>query len=98
MPTIHYDVFVSDDCTEWKLNGRLHRIGAPAVEFANGSKYWLIDGLLHREDGPALERTDGYVEYWLRGRKVTEKDVMLPVMHFDVNQMEKLLKCKIKIV
>jgi len=28
----------------WFLNGELHRVDGPAIEFANGSKEWWING------------------------------------------------------
>ena len=42
---------------------KLHREDAPAIEFANGSKYWCVDGKIHREDGPAAELGNGS-KYW----------------------------------
>ena len=29
---------------EWFVNGKLHRLDGPAVEFADGTKVWYIDG------------------------------------------------------
>jgi len=45
----------SDGTKEWRLHGKLHREGAPAIEYADGDKMWFINGELHREDGPAVE-------------------------------------------
>lgn len=28
----------------WYLNGKLHRLDGPAVEFANGDKHWYLNG------------------------------------------------------
>jgi hypothetical protein len=50
---------------DWALSdGRLHRIGGPAVEeYQNGSllkSYWYVNGLRHRVDGPAVDDLRGY--------------------------------------
>jgi hypothetical protein len=39
----------------WYLNDKLHRIGAPAIEWYDGVKTWAQHGKLHREDGPAID-------------------------------------------
>ncbi len=39
----------------WKVNGRLHRLGAPAVVYPDGTEEWWNHGELHRDDGPAIE-------------------------------------------
>jgi hypothetical protein len=31
-----------------------HRVGGPAIEYADGYEEWRVDGQLHREDGPAV--------------------------------------------
>jgi len=33
---------------EYRLNGVLHRLDGPAIEWANGGKEWWVDGKLHR--------------------------------------------------
>lgn len=46
----------ADGTKLWKLpNGQLHRIGGPAIEYADGEKKYYEHGELHREDGPAIE-------------------------------------------
>jgi hypothetical protein len=45
------------------LNGKLHKIGGPAVEYSNGDKAWYQNGLQHRIDGPAIECANGE-KYW----------------------------------
>jgi hypothetical protein len=47
----------------WYLNGQLHRVDGPAVEFINGDKEWFLNGQPHRVDGPAIEWADGG-KYW----------------------------------
>jgi hypothetical protein len=37
----------------WFVNGKLHRIDGPAIEYMSGGKEWHLNGILHREDGPA---------------------------------------------
>ena len=34
--------------------GVLHRLGGPAVEYADGSEEWWVENVLHRADGPAV--------------------------------------------
>jgi hypothetical protein len=43
----------------WMLNGKLHRVDGPAIEWAKGSKSWYLHGKRHRVDGPAIEYADG---------------------------------------
>lgn len=57
----------------WRLpDSRLHRIGAPAIEYSNGHKEWRQYNQLHREDGPAIEYEDGYKSWWLHGKKYAD--------------------------
>ena len=43
MPTT-YTVQVRNNGTkEWLLDGKLHRIDGPAIEYANGYKEWYLD-------------------------------------------------------
>lgn len=43
---------------------------------SHGSKIWEKKGtsILHREDGPAIETVDGYKEWWLDGKRYSEKN------------------------
>jgi len=43
----------------WSLNGKLHRIGGPAIEGADGREEWYEHGKPHRIGGPAIEWADG---------------------------------------
>ena len=66
---IEYTVKVyKDGNKEWYLNGQLHRLDGPAVEWASGSKLWYLNGKLHRLDGPAVERSNGTKQWWLHGK------------------------------
>ena len=59
----------------WYFHGKLHRIGGPAIEYANGSKKWCVDGELHRLDGPAVEYVENEYfqdEWWINSHNVTQ--------------------------
>lgn len=49
-------------------DGRLHRVGGPAVVWHDGSEFWCQNGVLHRTDGPAIIYADGR-RYWYRDGK-----------------------------
>lgn len=49
-----YSVQISCHSTRWCRNGRIHRIGGPAVEYANGDREWWRNGLLHNDGAPAV--------------------------------------------
>ena len=51
------------------MNGKLHRLDGPAVEYPDGYKAWYLNGERHREDGPAIEGCDGSKEWWLNGKQ-----------------------------
>ena len=53
---------------EWYLNGNLHRVDGPAVEWADGTKDWWLNGDRHREDGPAFEYADGTKAWYLNDK------------------------------
>ena len=67
-----YTVRVYEDRTEWLVNGKRHREGAPAVEWQVGIRFWYLDGKRHRIDGPAVEWANGYKEWWIDGIELTE--------------------------
>jgi len=76
--TIKYEVYVQEDGSkEWYLNGKLHRLDGPAVEYADGSKFWYLNGKLHRTDGPAVEYADGNKEWWLNDKLHRTLNVVL---------------------
>jgi hypothetical protein len=58
-----------DGLREWYLDGKLHRVDGPALEWDDGTKEWWLNGKLHREDGPAIERPNGIKEWWLNGMR-----------------------------
>ena len=60
------------DRMEWALDGKIHRLHGPAVEYYDGRKEWMQYGLRHREDGPAIEYYDGrkeWIQYGFRHRE-----------------------------
>jgi len=66
-------IFTPDGYISWELDGKLHRLGAPAVIAPNGTWQWRRNGVLHRIDGPAIIMADGSKEYWVDGRHMTKK-------------------------
>ncbi len=54
-------------------NGKWHREGGPAREYANGRKEWCINGKFHRDDGPAREWANGD-KAWYRNDKLHRDD------------------------
>lgn len=63
---------------EWRRpsDNKLHRVGEPAVIWADGTLCWHQNGQLHREDGPAYVEKDephkkGERQFFLFGEEVT---------------------------
>lgn len=48
----------------WWLDGKMHRVGAPALIYKDGGEEWYYKGKLHRAGGPAIEWADG-TKYWI---------------------------------
>ena len=70
-----YEVKVYDDGTKyWYQNDKYHRLGGPAIEFANGDKSWYQNDKRHRLDGPAVEYADGDKYWYTDGKRLTEAD------------------------
>lgn len=58
---------------EWRnVDGQLHRLDGPAVEYNNGALKWFKNGHCHREDGPAVIWENGDKEWWIDGRRHRE--------------------------
>jgi hypothetical protein len=54
---------------EWlDAEGKYHRDGGPAVEYANGDKEWWQHGKRHRDDGPAIMYASGHKEWFQHGK------------------------------
>jgi len=68
---VDYEVHTDADGTRsWYVNGQLHRLDGPAVEYADGTRVWNVNGQRHRLDGPAYEGADGTREWYVNGQHV----------------------------
>ena len=79
----------------------LHRVGSPAVEWANGTKEWYMDNKWHRTDGPAIEWADGDKWWFLNGKRITQEEHLrrtIPAQEMTVADIEAALGKRIKIV
>jgi hypothetical protein len=85
-PTLEID---KDGDKEWRLNGNLHRVDGPAVEWENGHKEWWLNGKRHRVDGPAIEFVDG-TKYWYLNGNYYEFDDWLEANMF-ISEEEKVM-------
>ena len=65
----YYTEIDSNGDKHWYLNGNLHRVDGPAVEWSDGSKEWYLNGKRHRVDGPAIECSNGDKFWWLNGKR-----------------------------
>ena len=65
-----YNVKVFKTHTEWRQNGKRHRVDGPALEWANGDKEWYQNGQCHRVDGPALEYADGDKSWYIKDKRI----------------------------
>jgi hypothetical protein len=96
-----YIVIVYEGRTEWRQNGKVHRINGPAVEYLSGDKLWYQNGQLHRTDGPAIECLDGHKKWWIKGKEYTEEEFLKltsPVKELTVAQISELLGYEVKVV
>lgn len=94
-------MFVDENGTKrWYLNGGLHRVGGPAVEWPNGTKDWCLNDKLHRLDGPAVEYSNGVKEWYIDGQAYTESEFkkkieglncLLYIVEYEILQ-EKIIK------
>jgi hypothetical protein len=62
-----YETKIQKNKTSHKVNGKLHRVDGPAVEWSNGDKEWWVNDKLHRLDGPAIEWANGDKSWWVNG-------------------------------
>ena len=65
---------ISLEPVAWLQNDKLHRLGGPAVEYANGDKVWYQNGKRHRLDGPAAEYANGGKSWYIEGVKLTQAE------------------------
>ena len=64
----------------FNLNGKLHRIEKPAIEFYDGRKWWIENGKEHRLDGPAYIY-NSYKNYWINDKNYTKKEFAKETNH-----------------
>ena len=64
---------ITDGTKKWTLNGVLHRLDGPAIEYKGGNKEWYQNGRLHRKNGPAVEWKDGS-RFWYQDGKIHRED------------------------
>lgn len=57
-----------DSTKRWYLNGKLHRVGGPAVERINGDRLWFQNGKRHRVGDPAIDYSNGYKAWYQNGK------------------------------
>lgn len=62
----------------WYRDGVLHREGAPAIIYTDGTVEWWFDGERHREDGPAIDWPVTFAEWWLDGELIYNNNWMYP--------------------
>ena len=67
LKSMGYDVRKDDTYVRWYLNGKIHRVNGPAVEFADGTREWWSNGKIHRVNGPAIEFADGTKHWYING-------------------------------
>lgn len=54
--------------TEYRLDGKLHRLNGPAVISAQGDEHWYENGVRHRIGGPAVTTRNGAEQWWVYGK------------------------------
>ena len=65
------------------------------------NKWWYLNGKRHREDGPAIEYANGYKEWWLNGKEVTEEEHKRrtsPIVEMTMEEISKALGKQVKVV
>ena len=62
----------------FNLNGEIHRVNKPAIEFSYGIKAWKENNFLHRLDGPAYEKSD---IFWIKGNNFSAANFALKTDH-----------------
>lgn len=63
-----YRVKIHSGEISWRLDGTIHRVQGPAVEFPGVYKAWYLNGKRHRDGGPAIEGASGDQEWWINGK------------------------------
>jgi hypothetical protein len=69
-----YEVRIYENGTlEWRQNGKLNRVGGPAVEGYDGYQAWYKNDVHHRLDGPAVIYADGTQAWYIDGKQYTKR-------------------------
>ena len=64
----------------FNLEGNVHRIGKPAIEYYDRTKQWMENGNKHRLDGPAYVY-NSYKYYWKNNNYYTESSFAEETKH-----------------
>lgn len=67
-------VICPDGQLEWWQDGRNHRVGGPAIIFANKTEIWKRHGRKHRDVGPAITRSPDNMEWWQDGKRHRDRN------------------------
>lgn len=59
---------MNENTLKWYRNGRLHRLGGPAIIRPDGSEKWYRYGKRHRVGGPAIFGPKGEERWYFRGK------------------------------
>jgi len=54
-------------------DGQMHREGAPAITWRDGSEFWYLYGFLHKLDGPAVMYANQNTQWWINGKQYTQE-------------------------
>jgi hypothetical protein len=60
---------------KWYKEGKLHRVGGPALQHKS-TFHWYYEGILHNYEGPAVVDPAGPPQYWIHGARLTEKQYL----------------------
>lgn len=58
---------------KWYKEGKLHRVGGPALQH-QGTFHWCYEGKLHNLEGPAVVDPAGPCQYWIDGVRMSTKE------------------------
>jgi len=56
----------------YDVDGKLHRLGGPAIVGRYGDKQWYMHGKRHRRSGPALIEGNGTKRWFWMGKEIDE--------------------------
>jgi len=75
MHRIHGPAYVSTKyrIIKWYKEGKLHRVGGPALQHQS-TFHWYYEGELHNLEGPAVIDPAGPNQYWIYGVRWSEKE------------------------